>query len=236
MILKKQNKNRNKMKKLLYTFIFLAACLMTSCGCKEKKEQVEGVDSLEHSDAFSAEALADIVEYQRQKSGEGTEYNPWASYGLLELVDVDDADEEDFEYIDEEEVAESDEAYDEYGDEEYEQIPDASDDYEAASMTYFLGHNVKFDSSRHDVTAFSKQADDAVGVIDRFDDEGSQIDILIYNKELYDDFMKKSKDTVRYQDLGGNRFLSKGDSLASPVTVCFEGSANGGYLISILSE
>ena len=222
------------MKKIFYAFLFLTACLMYSCGCKDNKVQDEGVDSLENDNAFSAEALADIVEYQRQKDGEGTEYNPWASYGMVELVDVDESAEEDFEYIDEE--TEGAEANDDYEDEMYEQIPDGDENYDAEPMVYFLGHNVTFDSSRHDVSAFSKKADDAVGVIDRFDDEGSRLDILIYNKELYDDFVKKSKDTVRYKELGDNRFLSRGDSIDTPVTVSFEGENNGGYLISILSK
>ena len=224
------------MEKILYASLLLLACILTSCGCNESKVHEDGVDSLVNDDAFSAEALADIVEYQRQKDGEGTEYNPWTSYGFVELVDIDESDEEDFEYNDEEGSDESADDIDEYREEDYEQIPDGDEHYEAEPMIYFLGYNVNFNSSRHDVSAFTKQSDDAVGVIDRFDDEGSRIDILIYNKELYEDFVKKSKDTVRYKELGDNRFLSKGDSLGTPVTVCFEGANNGGYLISILSE
>ena len=85
------------------------------------------------------------------------------------------------------------------------------------------------------MSAFSKQEDDGVGVIDRFDDKGSRIDILVYDKKLYDDFVQKSKDQVRYTKVDDSTYVSK-DSVVRDVNICFAGAAHGGYQISILTK
>ena len=213
-------------------FILMALCLsvlMSSCSCGDKKEKSESPENEENTNAFSAEALADLVEYERQKEGEGTEYNPWQSYGLKEMVDMAAADESDFEYQDgDDENASSDE-------EDLEAdaaIPDADETYVSAPVVYYLGYNIDFNSSKTDLSAFTKKGDDSVGVIDRFDDKGSRIDILVYDKSLYDDFLLKSKDQVRYEMIDENTYLSK-DSLGRDVSILFGGGTSGGYHISI---
>lgn len=213
-------------KNFLLSITFIACLLMLSCGCKSDPKAEETQEQEEQPNAFSAEALADLVEYERQKEGEGTEYNPWQSYGLKEMVDLDDADDSDFEYQDED-GAEVEEAEGE--------IPDGDDNYVGDPLIYYLGYHVDFNSSKADMSAFSKQEDDGVGVIDRFDDKGSRIDILVYDKKLYDDFVQKSKDQVRYTKVDDSTYVSK-DSVGRDVNICFAGAAHGGYQISILTK
>ncbi len=216
-----------KLKDKLLLSIALVACLfMLSCGCKSDPKAETPQEQDEQPNAFSAEALADLVEYERQKEGEGTEYNPWQSYGLKEMVDLDAADDSDFEYQDEEGTEE----------EEVEgQIPDGDENYVGDPVVYYLGYHVDFNASKTDMSAFTKKEDDGVGVIDRFDDKGSRIDILVYDKKLYDDFVQKSKDQVRYTKLDDSTYVSK-DSVGHDVNICFTGAAHGGYQISILTK
>ena len=188
-------------------------------------------DSLENVNAFSAEALADIVEYQRQKDGVGTDYNPWATYGFQELIDADESQEQDFEYAEDE--LEAEQEYEEV-DPDAEEFQDASDDYVGEPVVYYLGHNVNFNSKKNDVSAFTKKGNDAVGVIDRFDDQDSRIDMLIFDKKLYDDFKLKGDDAERYEKMEDGNLLSVADSTAvKDVEVLFKGASNGGYLISV---
>jgi hypothetical protein len=212
--------------KFLLSIAFVACLLMLSCGCKSDPKAEVPQEQEEQPNAFSAEALADLVEYERQKEGEGTEYNPWQSYGLKEMVDFDDADDSDFEYQDED-GAEVEETEGE--------IPDGDENYVGDPLIYYLGYHVDFNSSKTDMSAFSKQEDDGVGVIDRFDDKGSRIDILVYDKKLYDDFVQKSKDQVRYTKVDDSTYVSK-DSVGRDVNICFAGAAHGGYQISILTK
>lgn len=214
-------------------FVALAAsALICSCGCKDNQKTAEPVEQEEADNAFSAEALADLVEYERQKEGEGTEYNPWLTYGLKEMVDMDAAEDEDFEYQD---ADEADAEAEEEADATEEAIPDATDDYVGDPVVYYLGYHVDFNAAKADITAFTKSEDDGVGVIDRFDDNGSRIDIIVFDKKIYDDFVQKSKDPVRYQPLDDNTYLSK-DSLGRDVSVSFAGPSNGGYLFSIQAK
>lgn len=215
-------------RKLFILMALVLPVLVVSCSCDKSKKKEDPAVQEEQSNAFSAEALADLVEYERQKEGEGTEYNPWQSYGLKEMVDMAAAEESDFEYQDDG----TDVGSSSSDDETDEPIPDADENYVSAPVVYYLGYNVDFNSSKSDLTAFTKKGDDGVGVIDRFDDKGSRIDILVYDKALYDDFVLKSKDPVRYEMLDENNYLSK-DSLGRDVSICFSGEANGGYSFSI---
>jgi len=216
-------------RKLFILMALVLPMLMVSCSCGDGKKPEGASEPEEQSNAFSAEALADLVEYERQKEGEGTEYNPWQSYGLKEMVDLAAAEESDFEYQDEATTAEMAESGENAADEA---IPDADENYVSAPVVYYLGYNVDFNSSKSDLTAFTKKGDDGVGVIDRFDDKGSRIDILVYDKALYDDFLLKNKDQVRYEMVDENNYLSK-DSLGRDVSICFAGETNGGYSFSI---
>ena len=215
--------------KLFIIMLLALATQMISCGCKDSKKKEVSTEQDDNANAFSSEALADLVEYERQKEGEGTEYNPWQTYGLKEMVDMEAADDSDFEYQDE---ATSEEMSD--GSEEMSEgtFPDADENYVGGPVIYYLGYNVDFNSQKTDLTAFTKKGDDGVAVIDRFDDKGSRIDILVYDKKLYDDFLQKSKDQVRYEMVDDNTYLSK-DSLGRDVSICFSGEANGGYQFSI---
>ena len=211
----------------------LAVNIVCSCSCGSKKADKNEVapDSLENVNAFSAEALADIVEYQRQKDGVGTDYNPWATYGFQELIDADESQEQDFEYAEDE--LEAEQEYEEV-DPDAEEFQDASDDYVGEPVVYYLGHNVNFNSKKNDVSAFTKKGNDAVGVIDRFDDQDSRIDMLIFDKKLYDDFKLKGDDAERYEKMEDGNLLSVADSTAvKDVEVLFKGASNGGYLISV---
>ena len=216
-----------KLKDKLLSGISLVVCsFVLSCGCKSDLKSENPQEQDEQPNAFSAESLADLVEYERQKEGEGTEYNPWQSYGLKEMVDQDVADDSDFEYQDEDgsEVEESEG-----------EIPDGDENYVGDPVVYYLGYHVDFNSSKTDMSAFSKQEDDGVGVIDRFDDKGSRIDILVFDKKLYDDFLQKSKDQVRYTKVDDSTYVSK-DSVGPDVNICFAGAAYGGYQISIQTK
>ncbi len=225
--------------KFFITVAFVAGLMVCACGGKKETTEVETPETEADVNAFSAEALPEIVEYQRQKSSsEGAgEYNPWEMYGLKEMVSAEDVSDADYEYDDVEEEAEM---------EEEEQFEDASDDYEAEPVVYYLGHNVEFKLAKKDLSDFKKKGDDAVAVIDRMDNNAKQIDILIFNKTTYDDFLKKSDDLVKqnndgehpsgYEKQGNNVYISKGDSTASDVAIMFAGPANGGYLLSIYNK
>ena len=110
----------------------LAVNIVCSCSCGSKKADKNEVapDSLENVNAFSAEALADIVEYQRQKDGVGTDYNPWATYGFQELIDADESQEQDFEYAEDELEAEQ----------EYEEVDPDAEGFQAGCDS--LGCNI----------------------------------------------------------------------------------------------
>lgn len=217
-------------------YYLLLACLTSllvySCGKKEDNNKEVGEETtVENDAAFSADALAEIVEYQRQKSGEeGTgEYNPWLSYGLKEMTSAADVTDDDYEYdedFDDDDIGDDDEVH----------FNDADDDYESQPVVYFLGHNVDFKMKNNDISDFKKKSDDAVAVVDRFDNKASQIDILIFDKKLYDEFVKKGNDQVRYKKQGENVVISKGDSIATDVAVLFAGKTDGGYLVSIYSK
>lgn len=201
------------------------AILLVSCGCGKTEKPVDNQEIIEDdlNAAFSSEALADIVEYERQKEGEGTEYNPWQSYGLTEMMDADAADDADFEYQEGDDLPQ---------DEVEGQIPDATEDFVGEPLVYYLGHNVDFKAGKDDLSAFTKKAEDGVGVIDRFDDKDSRIDILIFNKSLYEDFVQKGQDQVRYTKVDDTTFVSR-DSVGRDVEVCFAGAQNGGYVIRV---
>jgi len=215
--------------RIFITIAFIATLMVWACGGKTENNPDADIQQEEDVNAFSAEALAEIVDYQRQKSSpEGSgEYNPWSTYGLKEIMDDDleDVSEEDFEYADEgEEGAEEG------------QFEDASDSYEAEDVVYFLGHNVEFKLKNRDISDFKKKGEDAVAVVDRLDNNKKQIDILIFNKATYDEFVKKSKDQVRYQKQEENLFVAKADSAGKDVMVKFAGPFNGGYLLSIFNK
>ncbi len=220
------------MKKCSFIVLFcLLGILMWSCGNK-KDGQNDIVENTENPEvnAFSAEALPEIVEYQRQKSSnEGTgEYNPWEMYGLKEMVggdNIEDVTDEDYEYGD-----------DIDSEEEERQFEEASDGYDSEPVVYYLGHNVDFKLNKNDISDFKKKGDDAVAVIDRLDNNAKQIDILVYDKALYDDFVKKSKDQVRFEKIGDNLYVSKGDSSQVDVALNFVGPSNGGYLLNIYNK
>mgnify|MGYP007069845330 CR=1 FL=1 len=215
------------MRVLFYAFAIQAICMLASCNScgSDSTEETATNDSTEID--FSSEALADIVEYQRQKGG-GTEYNPWEGYGLKEMIDFA--------------AEEADET--EYDDDEYREDPDAAmqfeegtDDYDNGEpMVYYLGHDVNFNSKKADVSAFTKKSDNAVGVVDRFDKGGSKIDIIMFSKNMYDDFLLKMSDTERYVKQTDNTFLALGDSLETNVVLEFDGKKNDGYLLSIYSK
>jgi hypothetical protein len=177
--------------------------------------------------AFSADALPDLVSYQQQKSSEEGvgEYNPFESYGFKEMVSPDDVTDEDYEYADEQVEEVLDEG----------QFEEASENYQSQPVTYYLGHNVEFKLKNNDLSDFKKKADDAVAVIDRFDDNAKQMDILIYDKKLYDEFRKESNEQ-KYSQQGENLFIAKADSIGVDVAVNFVGPCNGGYLISIYNK
>ncbi len=219
-----------KLRNNLFIILSLAmSAMMLSCSCDDSKKKDVPTEQEDHANAFSSEALADLVEYERQKEGEGTEYNPWQSYGLKEMVDLAAADDSDFEY---QEEATTEEMGEDVDDASESAIPDADENYVGAPVVYYLGYNVDFNSQKTDLTAFSKKEDDGVGVIDRFDDKGSRIDILVYDKKLYDDFLQKSKDQVRYEMIDENTYLSK-DSVGRDVSISFAGESHGGYQFSI---
>lgn len=214
-------------KRFFITLAFVASIMLCACGGKTENNPEAEEQQEENSNAFSAEALAEIVDYQRQKSSpEGSgEYNPWTTYGLKEMVgDMDDFSEDDFEYADE-------------GEGEPEgQFEEATDDFEGEDVIYYLGYNVDFKLKNKDISDFKKKGDDAVAVVDRMDNDKKQIDILIFNKATYDEFVKKSKDQVRYQKQEDNLFVSKADSTGNDVMVKFAGPFNGGYLLSIYNK
>ena len=77
--------------KLFIIMLLALATQMISCGCEDSKKKEVSTEQDDNANAFSSEALADLVEYERQKEGEGTEYNPWQTYGLKEMVDMEAA-------------------------------------------------------------------------------------------------------------------------------------------------
>ena len=216
-----------------YCFIILAVVsvfvITASCSGNKASEQnpEEIEDSLMSENAFSADALPDLVSYQQQKSSEEGvgEYNPFESYGFKEMVSPDDVTDEDYEYADEQVEEVLDEG----------QFEEASENYQSQPVTYYLGHNVEFKLKNNDLSDFKKKADDAVAVIDRFDDNAKQMDILIYDKKLYDEFRKESNEQ-KYSQQGENLFIAKADSIGVDVAVNFVGPCNGGYLISIYNK
>ena len=214
---------------------FILACLsaIIICACagkKENKEEVEDRIEADNDNAFSAEALPDIVDYQRQKSSQdGTgDFNPWEMYGFKELVSADDESDEDYEYDDEYDAVETEE--------QEGQFQEAGENFEAQPVVYYLGYNVNFKLKNNDISDFSKKADDAVAVIDRLDNNAKQIDILFFDKKLYDDFKKQGDKLERLDKISDNMLVSKGDSTDVDVAVNFAGPANGGYLLSIYNK
>ena len=223
-----------KEKMILCVALFTATFLF-SCGCKDKpavkNEQEENLEV----DGFTAENLSELVFYESQKKNEeGNDNDPWQRLGFKDMNLGEDAQDSDYDYADEgdmqmDEGVEADEAESEEG-----QIPDADKDFVAQPLAYYLGYHVDFNPSKTDLTGFKKTEDDGVGVIDRLDDKGSRIDILIYDKKLYDDFVLKCTDQVMYEKVNDSTFLSK-DSLSKGVNVYFGGSFNGGYQISLFN-
>lgn len=217
------------MRILFYAFALMATISFASCnscGSNSTEDNQTTNDSTEID--FSSEAMADIVEYQRQKSGEGTEYNPWEGLGLKELIDLSTEESDENEYDDDEYRMDNDEDM---------QFVEGDDEFDNGEpMVYFLGYNVDFNSKKNDISAFTKKGDNAVGVIDRFDKEGSRIDMMLFDKGMYDEFLKKMSDAERYEKQTDNQFIALGDSTESNVVIEFGGLKNDGYLLSVFTK
>ena len=103
-------------------------------------------------------------------------------------------------------------------------------------MVYYLGYDVEFNSKNPDISAFAKKGENSIGIIDRFDKEGSRIDMMLFNKSMYDEFKQKMNDKERYAQQSANKFVAMGDSVESHVVIEFGGQKNDGYLISVFTN